>query len=77
MDLVGSLTAQYVERAPKPAELFSGGAHHASETFDKGNTGLGIETAQSLELGLRRAKVRSASRRRSITRSSRASSTGG
>ncbi len=56
MDLVASLTAQYVERAPKPAELFSGGAHHASETFDKGNTGLGIETAQSLELGLRRAQ---------------------
>ena len=56
MDLVGSLTAQYVERAPKPAELFSGGAHHASETFDKGNTNLGIETAQSLELGLRRAQ---------------------
>ena len=25
-DLVGSITAQYVERAPKPAELFSGGA---------------------------------------------------
>ncbi|MDO8878173.1 MAG: TonB-dependent receptor [Pseudolabrys sp.] len=56
MDLVASITAQYVERAPKPAELFSGGAHHASETFDKGNTGLGIETAQSLELGLRRAQ---------------------
>ena len=56
MDLVGSLTAQYVERAPKPAELFSGGAHHAGETFDKGNTNLGIETAQSLELGLRRAQ---------------------
>lgn len=56
MDLVGSITGQYVERAPKPAELFSGGAHHASETFDKGNTGLGIETAQSLEAGLRRAQ---------------------
>jgi iron complex outermembrane receptor protein len=56
MDLVGSVTAQYVERAPKPAELFSGGAHHASETFDKGNTALGIEAAQSLEAGLRRAQ---------------------
>ncbi|MDO9412752.1 MAG: TonB-dependent receptor [Pseudolabrys sp.] len=55
-DLVGSATAQYVERAPKPAELFSGGAHHATETFDKGNVNLGIEAAQSFELGLRRVK---------------------
>jgi iron complex outermembrane receptor protein len=56
LGLVASVTAQYVERAPKPAELFSGGAHHASETFDKGNTSLGIETAQSLEAGLRRSE---------------------
>ncbi len=55
LDLVASITGQYVERAPKPAELFSGGSHHATETFDKGNIGLGIEAAQSLELGLRRA----------------------
>lgn len=55
-DLVGSITAQYVERAPKPAELFSGGGHDATATFDKGNPNLGIEAAQSLELGLRRAQ---------------------
>ena len=55
LDLVASLTAQYVERAPKPAELFSGGVHDATATFDKGNTNLGIESAQSLEAGLRRA----------------------
>ncbi len=55
-DLVGSVTAQYVERAPKPAELFSGGGHDATVTFDKGNPNLGIEAAQSLELGLRRAQ---------------------
>jgi iron complex outermembrane receptor protein len=54
-DLTGSVTAQYVERAPKPAELFSGGGHDATATFDKGNPNLGIEAAQSLELGLRRA----------------------
>ena len=36
-DLVGSITAQYIERAPKPAELFSGGPHDATNTFDKGN----------------------------------------
>jgi iron complex outermembrane receptor protein len=54
-DLVGSITAQYIERAPKPAELFSGGPHDATETFDKGNPNLKIEAAQSVELGLRRA----------------------
>lgn len=56
LDLVGSITAQYVERAPKPAELFSGGGHDATVTFDKGNPNLDIEKAQSLEIGLRRAK---------------------
>jgi iron complex outermembrane receptor protein len=53
--LVGSITAQYVERAPKPAELFSGGGHDATVTFDKGNPNLAIEAAESLEVGLRRA----------------------
>jgi iron complex outermembrane receptor protein len=55
-DLVGSITAQYVERAPKPAELFSGGGHDATVTFDKGNPNLKIEAAKSIEVGLRRAK---------------------
>src|SRR4029079_12868261 len=54
-DLVTSVTAQYVERAPKPAELFSRGAHDATATFDIGNPNLGIETAKSIEVGLRRA----------------------
>jgi iron complex outermembrane recepter protein len=53
-DLVASVTAQRVERAPKPAELFSRGAHDATATFDIGNPNLGIETAQSIEVGLRR-----------------------
>src|SRR5207237_1444488 len=35
-DLVASVTGQYTERAPKPAELFSGGGHDATNTFDKG-----------------------------------------
>lgn len=56
MDLVGSLTAQHVERAPKPAELFSGGVHDATTTFDKGNVNLTTETAQTFEAGLRRAQ---------------------
>jgi iron complex outermembrane receptor protein len=55
-DLVASVTAQRVERAPKPAELFSRGPHDATGTFDIGNPNLGIETAQSIEVGLRRAR---------------------
>jgi iron complex outermembrane recepter protein len=54
-DLAASLTAQYVERAPKPAELFSRGPHDATATFDIGNPNLQIEVAKSLEAGLRRA----------------------
>jgi iron complex outermembrane recepter protein len=54
-DLVGSVTAQRVERAPKPAELFSRGAHDATGTFDIGNPNLSIEVANSVEVGLRRA----------------------
>ncbi len=54
-DLVGSITAQYVERAPKPAELFSRGGHDATVTFDIGNPNLTIETAKSVEIGLRKA----------------------
>src|SRR6266567_4344804 len=54
-DLVASITAQYVERAPKPAELFSRGAHDATATFDIGNPNLTIETAKSVELGVRKA----------------------
>ena len=52
--LVGSITGQYVQRAPKPAELFSRGAHDATATFDIGNPNLGIETAKSVEVGLRK-----------------------
>jgi iron complex outermembrane receptor protein len=55
-DLVGSATAQYVERAPKPAELFSRGGHDATTTFDIGNPDLKNEIAKSVEVGLRRAK---------------------
>lgn len=54
-DLVASITAQYVERAPKPAELFSRGGHDATATFDIGDPNLTIETAKSVEIGLRRA----------------------
>jgi iron complex outermembrane receptor protein len=54
-EMVASITAQYVERAPKPAELFSRGVHEATVTFDIGNPNLSMETAKSIEIGLRRA----------------------
>lgn len=54
-DLVASITAQYVERAPKAAELFSRGGHDATATFDIGNPNLTIETAKTVEVGLRKA----------------------
>ena len=53
--IVASITAQYVERAPKAAELFSRGAHDATATFDIGNPNLTIESAKSVEIGLRKA----------------------
>ena len=53
-DLVSIVTAQYIERAPKPAEFFWR-PHDATATFDKGNPNLKIEAAQSIEVALRRA----------------------
>src|SRR5207253_1431566 len=53
--LVASVTAQYVERAPRAPELFSRGAHDATATFEIGNPNLGIEAAKTIEVGLRHA----------------------
>jgi iron complex outermembrane receptor protein len=54
--MVGSATAQYVERGPRAAELFSRGIHEATGTFDIGNPNLEIEAARSIEIGIRRPK---------------------
>ena len=54
--MVGSLTAQYVERAPRAPELLSRGVHEATGTFDIGNPNLDIEIARSMEAGIRRAQ---------------------
>ncbi|MPZ56213.1 MAG: TonB-dependent receptor [Rhizobiales bacterium] len=56
--IVGSVNAQYVERAPRAPELFSRGVHEATGTFEIGNPNLGIESAQTVEVGLRRAHGR-------------------
>ncbi|MDB5657228.1 MAG: putative TonB-dependent receptor precursor [Tardiphaga sp.] len=54
-DMVASLNAQRAQRAPAAPELFSRGSDGASGTFVIGNPDLKIETAESLELGLKRA----------------------
>ncbi len=53
---VGSLTGQYVERAPAAPELYSHGSHDAPGTFEIGDPNLKLERARSLEVGLRRAE---------------------
>jgi iron complex outermembrane receptor protein len=54
-DVSGRLTAQYSERAPDAAELFSKGGHHATSTFEVGNPFLGKEKAFTVEAGLAKA----------------------
>ena len=44
----------YSERIPDSAELFSDGAHHATESFEIGNSLLGKETARGVEVLVRR-----------------------
>lgn len=53
---VGSLTGQYVERAPTGLELFSRGPHDAPGLFEIGDPNLKLERATSVEFGLRRAQ---------------------
>ncbi|GLK75973.1 TonB-dependent receptor [Methylopila jiangsuensis] len=53
---VASLTGQYVERAPSGLELFSRGSHHAAGLFEIGDPNLKLETAKSVEIGLRRSE---------------------
>jgi iron complex outermembrane receptor protein len=53
-DMVASLSAQRAQRAPAAPELYSRGSDGASGTFVIGNPNLNIETAESIELGLRR-----------------------
>lgn len=51
-----SLTS--AQRAPTAQELFSCGAHGATQTFDMGNPDLDIEQALNIELGLRKIQGR-------------------
>jgi iron complex outermembrane receptor protein len=53
--MVARATGQHVERAPDPIELFFGGPHDSTSTFEIGNPDLKIESADTFELGLKRA----------------------
>jgi len=44
----------YSERAPDTAELYSDGAHHATESFEIGNPNLDTETAVGVEVIIRK-----------------------
>lgn len=46
------------QRAPSAQELFSCGAHGATQTFDMGNPDLDVEQALNFELGLRKIQGR-------------------
>jgi iron complex outermembrane receptor protein len=54
-NVVARLTAQHVERAPDPTELFYRGAHESTATFEIGNPVLAIERANTVEIGVKRA----------------------
>ena len=47
-------TFSYAQRAPSTEELYSNGAHHATETFDVGNPDLERETSRNIELSLQK-----------------------
>ncbi len=44
--------AALTQRAPKDYELFANGPHLATHAWEQGNSGLGLEKAKSLDLGL-------------------------
>ena len=54
LGVVARLSALYVERAPEAQELFSKGAHDATDTFEIGNPGLVVEKSRTLEAGFKR-----------------------
>jgi iron complex outermembrane receptor protein len=55
-DLAASLTLQRVQRAPRVLELFASGPDDSEKTFKIGNPDLTIETAKTIEVGLKRTR---------------------
>ena len=50
------VTGSVAQRAPAPEELYSGGPHDATATFDIGNPNLQKETSHNLELTLQKTE---------------------
>lgn len=48
------LTGSVAQRAPATEELYSSGAHHATETFDIGNPNFKKETSRNIELTMQK-----------------------
>jgi iron complex outermembrane receptor protein len=51
-------TLSLAQRAPTTEELYSGGAHHPTETFDVGSSSLKKETSQNIDLSLQKTEDR-------------------
>ncbi len=51
-------TGSIAQRAPTAEELYSGGMHHPTETFDKGDASLRKETSNNIELSLQKTADR-------------------
>lgn len=49
-----SISLSRSQRMPNVQELYSDGVHFATLTYEKGNAGLGKETARTVDLGLRK-----------------------
>jgi iron complex outermembrane receptor protein len=52
------LTGSLAQRAPTAEELYSGGVHHPTETYDKGDAALRKETSQNIDLSLQKTEDR-------------------
>jgi len=46
------------QRAPTTEELYSGGAHHPTETYDRGAPGLKKETSRNIDISLQKTEDR-------------------
>jgi iron complex outermembrane recepter protein len=57
-DYAVGLSATRAQRAPAIEELFAGGPHLASGTFEEGDPGLNEETSNNIDLSLRHTKGR-------------------
>lgn len=55
-DIVARVTVQHVERAPDPIEMFYKGPHDTPRTFEIGDPAMTLEKADTVELGLKRAR---------------------